>query len=254
MKEHNVIGSMQLLAACQRATGLERLVVRSSSAVYGSSSRDPAMFTEDMAAKRQPGSGYPKDVIEVEGYVRGFARRRPDVAVTMLRTADIVGPRVSTPLTDYFRLPVVPTVLGFDARLQLLHESDLLAAVHHATLGGVHGTFNIAGDGMMVLSQAVRRLGRPTVPVPAFALGTVANLGKQAGLRGLSRELVPFLTFGRGIDTTRMRTVLGFEPTYSTASAFADFGYSIAPSPVPYPARGPAGGPGLVLGSGGDHG
>ena len=254
MKEHNVIGSMQLLAACQRATGLERLVVRSSTAVYGSSSRDPAMFTEDLAAKRQPATGYAKDVIEVEGYVRGFARRRPDVAVTMLRTADVVGTRVSTPLTDYFRLPVVPTVLGFDARLQLLHESDLLAALHHATLGGVHGTFNVAGEGMMVLSQAVRRLGRPTVPVPAFALGTVANLGKQAGVRGLSRELVAFLTFGRGVDTTRMRTVLGFEPSYSTAAALAEFGSSISPSPFPYPTAGSAGETPLALGTGAEHG
>src|SRR3712207_1827651 len=32
-KEHNVIGTMQLLAACQRAPGLERLVVKSSSEV-----------------------------------------------------------------------------------------------------------------------------------------------------------------------------------------------------------------------------
>src|SRR3954468_16453724 len=111
MKEHNIIGTMQLLAACQRAPGLERLVVKSSTEVYGASSRDPAMFTEDMDAKRLPRSGYAKDVLEVEGYVRGFARRRPDVAVTMLRAADVVGPTVSSPLTDYFRLPVVPTVL-----------------------------------------------------------------------------------------------------------------------------------------------
>ena len=43
------------------------------------------MFTEDMSAKRLPRSGYAKDVLEVEGYVRGFSRRRPDVAVTLLR-------------------------------------------------------------------------------------------------------------------------------------------------------------------------
>ena len=80
------------------------------------------MFTEDMGAKRLPKSGYAKDVLEVEGYVRGFARRRPDVAVTMLRAADVLGPSVSSPLGEYFRLPVVPTVLGYDARLQFLHE------------------------------------------------------------------------------------------------------------------------------------
>jgi UDP-glucose 4-epimerase len=235
MKEHNVIGTMQLLAACQRAPRLERLVVRSSSAVYGSSSRDPAMFTEDMSAKQMPRTGYAKDVLEVEGYVRGFARRRPDVAVTLLRAANTVGPRVSSPLTDYFRMPVVPTVLGFDPRLQLLHESDLLAALEHATLGGVHGTFNLAGDGVMVLSQAVRRLGRPTVPVPGFAFGAVGSLTRRAGVRGLEGELVGLLTFGRGIDTTRMRAVLGFHPAYTTAQAFADFADSLAPGLLPHP-------------------
>ncbi|MEO5711038.1 MAG: NAD-dependent epimerase/dehydratase family protein [Nocardioidaceae bacterium] len=244
MKEHNVIGTMQLLAACQKAAGLERLVVKSSSAVYGSSSRDPAMFTEDMSAKRMPRAGYAKDVLEVEGYVRGFARRRPDVAVTLLRAANAVGPRVHTPLTNYFRLPVVPTVLGFDARLQLLHESDLLGALEHATLGGVHGTFNVAGDGLLVLSQALRRLGRPTVPVPAFALGALGAVSQQAGFKGLQAELSGFLTFGRGLDTTRMRSVLGFRPTYTTAEAFADFGRSIAPGRLPHPAS-LAGAPGI---------
>ncbi len=106
-------------------------------------------------------------MLEVEGYVRGFSRRRPDVAVTMLRAANLVGPTTSSPLTQYFALPIVPTVLGFDARMQFLHETDLLAALRHATVDGVHGTFNVAGDGVLMLSQAVRRLGRPTVPVPA---------------------------------------------------------------------------------------
>jgi UDP-glucose 4-epimerase len=228
-KEHNVIGTMQLLAACQRAPGLERLVVKSSSAVYGSSSRDPAMFTEDMSAKRQPRSGYAKDVLEVEGYVRGFARRRPDVAVTTLRAADVVGPSVSTPLTDYFRLPVVPTALGYDARLQLLHESDLLAALHQAALDGVHGTFNLSGEGVLMLSQAIRRLGRAAVPVPRFALSAVGTVTRQAGVRRLHAELSGYLTFGRGLDTGRMRSVLGFTPEHTTASAFADFGQAVGP-------------------------
>src|SRR5512144_1586627 len=167
MKELNVIGTMQLLAACQKAPNLKRLVVRSSTAVYGSSPRDPAMFTEDMAPKRIPKSGFAKDVVEVEGYVRGFARRRPDIEVTTLRAANTVGATVSSPMTQYFRLPVVPTILGYDARLQFLHEDDLLRALNHATLEGVHGTFNIAGDGIVMLSQALRRLGKPSIPMPA---------------------------------------------------------------------------------------
>ncbi|MGA8210417.1 MAG: NAD-dependent epimerase/dehydratase family protein [Nocardioidaceae bacterium] len=233
MKEHNVIGTMQLLAACQKAPGLERLVVKSSSAVYGSSSRDPAMFTEDMAAKRLPRSGYAKDVLEVEGYVRGFSRRRPDVAVTMLRAANTVGPTVSSTLTDYFRMPAVPTVLGYDARLQFLHESDLLGALRHAAVSGVHGTYNLAGDGVLMLSQAVRRLGRPSLPVPGVALTAVATASRRAGVRRLHAELTGFLTFGRVLDTHRMHVLLGFDPAYTSAEAFADFGRSIRPGLLP---------------------
>ncbi|HEY0644687.1 MAG TPA: NAD-dependent epimerase/dehydratase family protein, partial [Nocardioides sp.] len=192
VKEHNVIGTMQLLAACQKAPSLERLVVRSSAAVYGSSSRDPAMFTEDMAAKRLPRSGFAKDVLEVEGYVRGFARRRPDVSVTMLRPANLVGRHERSPLLDYLRLRVVPTPLGYDARLQFLHEDDFLGALGRATLDGVHGTFNLAGDGVLTLTQAVRRLGRPALPVPTVALSSLGGMLKQAGLPAPSRELSEF--------------------------------------------------------------
>ena len=230
MKELNVIGTMQLLAACQKAPGLRSLVVKSTTTVYGASSRDPAMFTEDMEPRRAPRSGYAKDVAEVEGYVRGFARRRPDVRVTLLRAANVIGPLVSSPLTSYFRLPVIPTVIGHDARLQFLHEHDLFDAMRHATLGDVAGTFNLAGDGFLMLSQAVRRLQRPTVPLPSFAVANVGSLLRSARLADFSPEQTAFLTFGRGVDTTRMRSELGFEPAYTTASAFADFASTLTPT------------------------
>jgi UDP-glucose 4-epimerase len=236
MKEINVIGTMQLLAACQRAAGVRRLVVKSSGHVYGSSAKDPAMFTEEMAPRRLPRSGFGKDSVEVEGYVRGFARRRPDVAVTMLRCANLMGPQIETTLTRYFSLPVVPTVLGFDARLQFCHEDDALAALEQATVAGVPGTFNLAGDGILMLSQAVRRAGRPGLPIPAFVLSTMGTT--LPGLRAaeLSAEQVAFLTHGRGLDTTRLRTDFGYEPTYSTEQAFNAFARGVNPGLVD-PAR-----------------
>src|SRR3954449_2485918 len=94
MKEINVIGTMQLLAACQRASSVRRLVVKSSAAVYGSSARDPGLFTEDQVARAMPRAGFGKDSVEVEGYVRGFSRRRPDVDVSVLRFANVMGPGI----------------------------------------------------------------------------------------------------------------------------------------------------------------
>ena len=232
MKELNVIGTMQLLAACQQAPDLRKLVIKSSASVYGASNRDPAMFTEGMSAKRQPTSGFAKDVTEVESYARGFARRRPDVAVTTLRMANVIGPHITSAMTGYFRMPVIPTVLGFNPRLQFLHEVDALDVLEHATTTEVTGTYNIAGDGVITLSQAVRRLGRPSLPLPSFAVSSFGSAIRQTRVADFSPEQVAFLTFGRGLDTTRMRTELKFEPKYSTAEAFADFAASVTPGLV----------------------
>jgi len=223
MKEMNVIGTMQLLAACQRSPVVRRLVVKSTTAVYGASSRDPAMFTEDMAPKALPSSGYAKDAVEVEGYVRGFSRRRPDVAVTTLRFTNFIGPRIDTVLTRYFALPVVPTVFGYDARMQLLHSEDALAVRERATQHDLPGVFNVGGDGVLMLSQAIRRAGRIPLPVPSMAVPTVGRLVRSARLVDFSPDQMRFLNFGRVVDTTLLQRDFGFTPRWTTTQAFDDY-------------------------------
>jgi len=222
-KEINVIGTMQLLAACQKAPNIRRLVVKSSAAVYGSSPRDPAMFAEDMGPKALPRAGFGKDSVEVEGYVRGFSRRRADVEISMLRLANIVGPGLRTGLTDYLSMPVIPIPLGYDARLQLLHENDALRGLLLATVGPPVGIVNVAGDGMITVQQAARLAGRPTVPVPLSACGLLGQFVKRTGLADFSSDQMQYLAWGRGMDTTRMREVLGLEPEFTTRAAFEDF-------------------------------
>ncbi|WP_433169810.1 NAD-dependent epimerase/dehydratase family protein [Kribbella sp. CA-247076] len=229
MKEINVIGTMQLLAACQKAPGVAKLVVKSSTTVYGAGPRDPALFTEEMAPRAIHQTGLSKDAVEVEGYVRGFARRRPDVCVSTLRMANWIGPRTDSPITRYFSMPVIPTIFGYDARLQFLHEDDGVEAIHHATVDDLPGTFNLAGDGILALSQAIRRLGRPALRLPPFTASTTAAAVRRARLADFSPDQITFLTYGRAVDTTRMRTEFGFEPKYTTATAFDDFRASLGP-------------------------
>jgi UDP-glucose 4-epimerase len=269
-REIALIGTMQLLAACQRAASVRRFVLQSSTAVYGSTAHDPALFTEDMTPASPPAGGRSRDIFEMESYVRGFTRRRPDVSTTILRLAHLAGPTADTALTRHLKLLVVPTVFGFDPRLQFLHVDDAVDVVAMATVaprsaaripssraagldeiggaaepppGGVAaatvsaplpaGTvragraqpgrptvYNIAGDGAVFLSQAIRRLGRTALPVPAPLLPYVrAVVGKGGEMPPISE-----LTYGRVTDTSRMRTELGFQPRYSTAAALATIG------------------------------
>ncbi len=198
-KEMNVLGTMQLLAACQRSDSVRNLIVRSTAAVYGSSSRDPAIFTEETPARSVPSSGPARDAIDIEAYVRGFGRRRPDVRIAVPRFADIIGPTVVTPLTRYFALsPFVPMVLGRDARIQLVHESDAVGVMEHLALKDFSGVVNVAGDGVLTLAQAIHRAGRLPLSVPAFTLGGISRVMRTARLGGFSPRQVESLTTGRG--------------------------------------------------------
>ncbi|MDT7577742.1 MAG: UDP-glucose 4-epimerase [Pseudonocardiales bacterium] len=237
MKEMNVIGTMQLLAACQKAPSVRRVVLKSTTAVYGSSPRDPALFDEAMTPKDLPSGGYAKDAVEIEGYLRGFARRRPDVSVTVLRFANFIGPRIDTVFTRYFALPVVPTVFGFDARVQLLHEEDALAVLERAATNELPGTFNVAADGVLMLSQAIRRAGRIALPVPGPAVGPVSRIFRGARIVDFSPEQMRLLNFGRVVDNRRLRTQFGFTPRWTTAQAFDDYVRGRALRPVIDPGR-----------------
>ncbi|HEV7791078.1 MAG TPA: NAD-dependent epimerase/dehydratase family protein [Pseudonocardia sp.] len=231
MKEMNVIGTMQLLAACQRSPRVRRLVLKSTTAVYGSSPRDPAIFTETMAPKAMPPGGYAKDAVEIEGYVRGFGRRRPDVSVTVLRFANFIGPRIDTSLTRYFALPVVPTVLGYDARMQLLHSEDALAVLEQAARQDLPGVFNVGAPGVLLLSQAIRRAGRVQVSLPSMIVSPASRLFRGARLVDMTPEQMRFLNFGRVVDTDRLRETFGFTPRWTTMQAFDDFvhGHELRP-------------------------
>jgi UDP-glucose 4-epimerase len=224
---------MQLLAACQRSPLVRKLVVKSTAAVYGAGPRDPAVFTEEMGPKELPSSGYARDNAEVEGYVRGFGRRRLDVAITTLRFTNLIGPLVDTVLTRYFALPaMVPMVLGRDARLQMLHSEDALAVLHRAVSEDLPGVFNVGGDGVIMLSQAIRRAGRIPMPLPGPLVGPVTRMFPDTRFVNFGSEQVRFLNFGRVVDTTRLKRVFGFTPRWTTRQAFDDYVHGRGLRPV----------------------
>ncbi|MEV0613917.1 NAD-dependent epimerase/dehydratase family protein [Nonomuraea sp. NPDC050404] len=223
MKEHNVIGTMQLLGACQRSATVRRVVVRSTTAVYGSSPRDPAVFTEDLEPHEGPIHGYAKDAAEVEGYVRGFARRRPDVTVSLLRFANFMGPGVDSPLTRYFTQPVLPSVFGFDPRLQFVHEDDAVEVLRRMATEDHPGTYNVAGAGVLLLSQCARRAGRPSLPLFSPAFKVLGGAVRRFGLVEYSPEQVRLMSHGRAVDSSRLEAELGWKPKFTTGAAFDDF-------------------------------
>jgi UDP-glucose 4-epimerase len=134
-----------------------------------------------------------------------------------------MGAGVDSHVTRYLSLPVVPRVLGFDARLQFLHPSDGVAALRLVSDRDVSGTFNIGAADIVMLSQALHKMGRPFVGVPQTAAPLVATLVRRAQLLDFSADQIDALTYGRAMDTSHFTAETGFVPKFSSLAALEEF-------------------------------
>jgi len=213
LHDFNVIGTLQLLAACERTPTIDRVVMRGSAAIYGCEGAAPLFFTEELAGNMPLRTRFQRDVSELEGYFENFSRRHPQISSCMLRFQPEVGADLDAPMVRYLSLPAVPTQLGYDPRLQLLDADDATSALEAAVWSDIRGPVNIAPSGAVSLSRILRMGGRPSIPIPHPLFGpAVERFGAGFGAGPLVNDAVRLLRFGRGVDNARMRREMGFEP------------------------------------------
>jgi UDP-glucose 4-epimerase len=217
--ENNVIGTMNVLAAAGGPSSpVRKLVFKSSARYYGAEQDDPAFFTETMRRPHPPRTPIERDIVEAEANVRDFRDKNPETTVTVLRFANALGPDLKTSWQTFLGQPAIPAILGFDPRVQFIHEDDMANCLEHAVKYDLDGTYNCAADGVLVLSEVVDLLGKSMVPMlPPWGTALATALARRAGVR-LQPEMLPQLRFGRALDNRRYKAT-GFVYQHTTREA-----------------------------------
>jgi UDP-glucose 4-epimerase len=230
--ENNVIGTMNILAACSGADScVRRLIVKSSVHYYGAEQDDPAFFTEDMRRPHPPRTRLERDIVEAEEAIQDFASTERDVKVAVLRFASVLGTGVNTSLSRVLSLPAVPTILGFDPRVQVLHEDDLVGILVHAVQHELEGVYNGAADGVLALGEALDLLGKPGVPIlPPWGTKLAAGQLKRVGIE-IPDELLALLRYGRGLDNRKLKAS-GYRFRWTSRETFQRFRETLRLAPV----------------------
>jgi UDP-glucose 4-epimerase len=214
--ENNVIGTMNILAACSGPdTTVKKVVFRSSAHYYGCEQDDPSFFTEEMRRPHAPRTALERDIVEAEAAVGDFGAKHPQTTVTVLRFTHGLGPDIRTSHSQLLSLPVVPTILGFDPRYQFVHEDDIAGALAHAVREDLDGIYNVAADGVLALSEIISLLGKANAPIlPPWGTGLAVAAARRLGIR-IPREMVQELRFGRGLDNRRLKAT-GYRFRYTS--------------------------------------
>ena len=223
--EMNVIGTLNLLAGCAgEGSPVRRFILKSSGHVYGSRFDLPTGLREDHRLDSNSKHQFVRDIVEVESYVSDFAVRNPNITILALRFSNSLNPQEPQPLARYLDLEVVPTVIGYDPPIQLIHRDDCIAAMVLATKRGPGGAYNIAAPGAEPLSSLLDSAGKLHAPLlPPLGLGLAALAFRQSGIAFLSPQLLDLLRWGRTLSTAKAARELGFRAARDTCSAFEDF-------------------------------
>jgi UDP-glucose 4-epimerase len=230
--ENNVIGTLNILAACAGADSpVRKLIFKSSTHWYGCEQDDPAFFTEEMQRQHPPRTAIERDIVEAEAAVADYAEKHRHLTVTILRCANVLGPDVDTSHTRMFSLPLVPMIFGFDPRYQFAHEDDVVHALEHTAFNDIDGIYNVAADGVLALSEVISLLGKRPLPLlPPWGTGLAVEPLRRLGFR-VPDEMLNQLRFGRGVDNRKLKAS-GFRYQYTSREAVLRLGEHMRLRPV----------------------
>jgi UDP-glucose 4-epimerase len=230
--ESNVLGTMNILAACAGADSpVRKVVFKSSAHYYGAEQDDPGFFTERMQRPHPPSTPIERDIVEAEEAVRTFAERNPQLTVSVLRFVNGLGPDLRTSHTALFGLPLMPSILGFDPRYQFIDEEDIVGVLAHAVREELDGVYNAAGDGVLALSEVAGLLGKPLAPIlPPWGTRLALAPLRRLGLR-VPDEMLQQLRYGRAVDNRRLKAS-GYALRYTTREAIQRYGEHLRVAPL----------------------
>jgi len=219
--ELDTIGSLHVMNACAAAK-VRRLVVASSTMLYGPWPDNPNFLTERHPLRGHPGAHSIANRIQVESLLAKWGARNPDTELSILRNCWVFGPSYWDYVARYFSRPFVPKLMGYDPLMQFIHEDDYVYAFEAATLRSHPGVFNVVGKGVLPLSTILRIAGKRILPMPSQILYRMAYYPSQGQTGDRPEGFYDYLRYLWVADGQRGWDAFG-EPTYTTREAWMSF-------------------------------
>ncbi len=234
-REINIGGSRNVFASAAEA-GAKKIVYASSIAAYGAHPDNPELLTEEHPTRGTPGVAYSEEKAEIEAVLDLFEKEHPQISVTRFRVSTVAGPGMPDMIYEFLpsvarRLPlfapwfprVFPNpIQGGRFLIQVVHEDDVAEAFRLAIVNDAPGAFNIAGDGVLGARDVADILRARSIPVPLIGAKPLIDLAHRVGVSSVPGDWVNLMRYPILIDTTRAKTVLGWQPQYTSEGALRE--------------------------------
>jgi UDP-glucose 4-epimerase len=210
----NLEGAQRVFEHCLQY-GVEQLVFVSRTSVYGALPDSPTFLTEETPPSA--GRTFPEmqDLVAADLYATGMLWRHPELVTAVLRVVNVIGLTVSDTLSRYLRRRTVPTIMGYDPMIQVLHEQDAASAYVTAVRKRLRGVYNVAGPKPVPLSIMIEQAGARALPVPETLFRMMLG---YFGFPQMPPGSIDFIKYSSLVDDSAFRKATGFAPELDVTS------------------------------------
>ena len=219
----NVIGTQKLLELCKNYH-VKNLIVLSTYHVYGAHRLNPLQLTE-MAPLRASQS-FPElaDAVELDHAATTFMWKHREVRTTILRPVNIIGKHIRNTICTLLRSGVCPKVIGFDPLMQFMDEKDMARALILALENELPGIFNVAGEGVIAYSHAIKHAQAISIPIPPLISTGLVRLLSEMTHIGFPPYLMDYFKYPTVVNDDAFRAVFGYQPKVKTLQSLRNLG------------------------------
>ncbi|WP_184583121.1 NAD-dependent epimerase/dehydratase family protein [Lipingzhangella halophila] len=219
-RAHNVRAAQTILTAAA-AQRVSRVILLTSTMVYGADPANPIPMSEDSPVSAELGAGTIGDFAEVEDLARVARRAHPGLSVTVVRPAPLVGPGIDTLLTRHFAAPRLLTVKGQEQAWQFCHVDDLVSALEFVVvhdIDGKDGALAVGCDGALSQAETEEIAGLRGFDVPANVAFSATQRLHRVGITPATSSEMKFLVYPCVVDCRTLREA-GWRPAYDNETS-----------------------------------
>lgn len=219
----NVIGTQKLLDLCA-INQVKHLVILSTFHVYGAHRLNALQLTE--SAPLRASQIFPElaDAVELDHAATTFIWKNREVRTTVLRSVNIIGKHIKNTICTMLRSGICPKIFGFDPLMQFIDEKDVARALILALDQPRAGVYNVAGEGVLAYSHAIKHADAISVPIPPFVTtGVVRFLEGVTGL-GFPSYLLDYFKYPTVLNDDLFRKEFGYQPKVKTVQSLKNLG------------------------------
>jgi UDP-glucose 4-epimerase len=199
---------------------VRRLVVTSSGAAYGYHADNPVPLRETDPLRGNSAFPYAHHKRLVEEMLAEARQVHPQLEQVVLRVGTVLGKGTENQITALFHKPRLLAIRGSDSPFNFIWTEDLARILRRAATDGPAGIFNVAGDGVLGISDLARALGKPVLRLPAGLLKAALAVARPLRLSRYGPEQVRFLQYRPVLANDALKSEFGYVPKKTSAEVF----------------------------------